>query len=388
MSLEERLEAIVAQHDAKTQAAAFQALFEELLAQQAVAPMQQVITRLLADEVPQQTTRPVLTAIAKAIKGAQSNGEIFSTMATFCIQQIRMHAVKFDEADYILRDALFNYYLETQQFKDAATTLVGVNMESVTKTFTDAEKADIYVKCAEAYLQEEESDQADVCVNKASMFMHAVEDSKLMLRYKFTYARVMDANRKFVDAAMRYHELSTGTSSETPQNELLELLGMAVTCAVLGKAGPPRSRVLGLLYKDERLHHLDHMPKYSSHSSVLTKMYTEQLLRRDELATFEGSLQAHQKAQGSDGFSIPEKAVIEHNMLATGKIYDNIHFGELGQILRLDAATAEKVAARMITEGRLLASIDQTASLLLFEADADALLSWDERIKELCDDVA
>ena len=33
------------------------------------------------------------------------------------------------------------------------------------------------------------------------------------------------------------------------QEDLLELLGKAVTCAVLGKAGPQRSRVLGLLYK-------------------------------------------------------------------------------------------------------------------------------------------
>jgi hypothetical protein len=29
----------------------------------------------------------------------------------------------------------------------------------------------------------------------------------------------------------------------------MELLGKAVTCAVLGKSGPQRSRVLGLLYK-------------------------------------------------------------------------------------------------------------------------------------------
>ena len=32
-------------------------------------------------------------------------------------------------------------------------------------------------------------------------------------------------------------------------DDLLELLGKAVTCAVLGKTGPQRSRVLGLLHK-------------------------------------------------------------------------------------------------------------------------------------------
>lgn len=90
----------------------------------------------------------------------------------------------------------------------------------------------------------------------------------------------------------------------------------------------------------------------------------------------------------SDSYSIPEKAVIEHNMLAAGRIYDNITFTELGSILRLDAGRAEKVAARMISEDRLKASIDQTEGLLLFNEDKDALRGWDERIKELCVEVS
>ena len=42
------------------------------------------------------------------------------------------------------------------------------------------------------------------------------------------------------------------TVSQVNQEDLMELLGKAVTCAVLGKAGPQRSRVLGLLYKVKR----------------------------------------------------------------------------------------------------------------------------------------
>lgn len=33
-------------------------------------------------------------------------------------------------------------------------------------------------------------------------------DVALLLRYRATYARVLDANRKFVEAAMRYYDLS------------------------------------------------------------------------------------------------------------------------------------------------------------------------------------
>ena len=121
-------------------------------------------------------------------------------------------------------------------------------------------------------------------------------------------------------------------------------------------------------------------------------MYTLQLLRRDELATFEASLAEHQKAQTADyrdassgvGFTYPEKAVIEHNMQAAGRLYDNISFSELGAILRLDAGKAERVAARMITEDRLKAVIDQTEGVLIFQNDDDALLSWDERVRDVC----
>jgi hypothetical protein len=45
----------------------------------------------------------------------------------------------------------------------------------------------------------------------------------------------------------------------------------------------------------------------------------------------------------ADGFTILEKAIIEHNMLATGKIYDNIHISELANILLIDERRAEKV---------------------------------------------
>ena len=45
-------------------------------------------------------------------------------------------------------------------------------------------------------------------VNKASPFINDVSDVSLQLRYRVTHARVLDANRKFADAALRYYELS------------------------------------------------------------------------------------------------------------------------------------------------------------------------------------
>lgn len=65
----------------------------------------------------------------------------------------------------------------------------------------------------------------------------------------------------------------------------------------------------------------------------------------------------------SDGFTFLEKAVIEHNMLAIGKIYENILLPELASTLMIDERRAEKVAATMITENRLMGYIDQSGEL-------------------------
>jgi len=37
----------------------------------------------------------------------------------------------------------------------------------------------------------------------------------------------------------------------------------------------------------------------------------------------------------ADGFTIPERAVIEHNMVAASRVYDNIRFSELGRSVSL-----------------------------------------------------
>ena len=119
---------------------------------------------------------------------------------------------------------------------------------------------------------------------------------------------------------------------------MITSLRMAVTCAVLAPAGPQRSRTLGTLYKDERTHNLPNFP-------MLEKMFMERLLRSEEVQTFASSLAAHQKATLEDGVeTVLDRAVLEHNMLATSKLYANITFEQLGALLGIEAAKAERIA--------------------------------------------
>nr|1UFM_A Chain A, COP9 complex subunit 4 [Mus musculus] len=69
----------------------------------------------------------------------------------------------------------------------------------------------------------------------------------------------------------------------------------------------------------------------------------------------------------SGGSSILDRAVIEHNLLSASKLYNNITFEELGALLEIPAAKAEKIASQMITEGRMNGFIDQIDGIVHFE---------------------
>jgi len=162
----------------------------------------------------------------------------------------------------------------------------------------------------------------------------------------------------------------------------------AVTCAVLAPAGPNRSRILASLYRDERSTEL---PTYN----ILSKMFLDHILRSAEVKEFEGTLKSHQLARiaissndqlasaiPDDGATaaseintstrtgpstVLDRAVMEHNLLASSKIYNNITFRGLGALLDLTSGAAETMARKMIEQGRLRGSIDQVDKLIWFE---------------------
>jgi COP9 signalosome complex subunit 4 len=75
-------------------------------------------------------------------------------------------------------------------------------------------------------LEDDDTVEAEIFVNKASGHMSAVpsENVALALRYRVTYARVLDANRKFVEAAMRYYDLSNTNTADVSVINLLFML--------------------------------------------------------------------------------------------------------------------------------------------------------------------
>ncbi|KAL7544686.1 hypothetical protein ACHAWF_008055 [Thalassiosira exigua] len=304
-------------------------------------------------------------------------------------------------ADSALRRRIFDHKVnEEGDYGGAARVLAGLRMEEgegSTYYVLPAERCDVFVKVAECYLEEDLTVEAEGAVTKAGTIIESTglgadktDESMvtIMLRYKSTYARVLDANRKFLQAAMKYHDLSTAylRTDAIDADDLLNMLGRAVTCAILSPNSAQRQRCV---YKDERLSQLDAIPEFQSHSAVLTKMYLNRIVQKRELEQFESSLADHQKAIMSDGLTIVERGVLEHNMVAVSKLYTSIYFAQLAELLGvLDAAKAEKVAAKMISDGLLTGSIDEVEGVLRFHPtetkEESALLRWDETITGFC----
>jgi COP9 signalosome complex subunit 4 len=49
---------------------------------------------------------------------------------------------------------------------------------------------------------------------------------------------------------------------------------------------------------------------------------------------------------------------------------------------------AEKIAARMISDGRMKGTIDQIEGLLAFDSGAEVLQTWDGQISNVCTNMA
>lgn len=82
------------------------------------------------------------------------------------------------------------------------------------------------------------------------------------------------------------------------------------------------------------------------------------------------------------------RAMIEHNLLAASKLYNNIRFNELGSLCEISASKAEKIASQMISEERMKGYIDQINSIIHFESEKKVeSRTLDKQIQMVCTQV-
>lgn len=317
-------------------------------------------------------SRQLLTDVGTHLTRLADN--VSKVVSHFTLDKVQPRVVSFEEQVASIRQHLADIYEKEHCWREAANVLVGIPLETGQKQYSVDYKLETYLKIARLYLEDDDPVQAEAFINRASLLQAESNNEQLQIYYKVCYARVLDYRRKFIEAAQRYNELSYRTIIQ--EEERMTALKNALICTILASAGQQRSRMLATLFKDERCQQL---PAYG----ILEKMYLDRIIRRSELEDFSALLQLHQKATTSDGSTILDRAVIEHNLLSASKLYNNITFEELGALLEIPPIKAEKIASQMITEGRMNGYIDQIDSIVHFET-REVLPSWDKQIQSLC----
>lgn len=292
----------------------------------------------------------------------------------YILQSIQPRLISFEEQATAVRVHLSKMYETEQQWVEAAKVLKEIPLESGQKVYSVDFKMEVYLKIARLYLEDEDHVNAEAYINRAALLQSEVTNKELHVIYRVCSAKMQDYRRKFGDAARRYIQLSYEPALH--EEERLTSLKCALNCAILSGAGQSRSKQLATLYKDERCQSL---PSFG----ILEKMYLERIIRESEIKDFAAMLPSHQMATTSDGTSILDRALIEHNILSASKLYTNITFEELGRLLDITPKKAERVASKMITEGRMTGSIDQISGIVHFNS-CDLLPNWDEQIKGIC----
>jgi COP9 signalosome complex subunit 4 len=352
------------------------------------------LNSLLGDTVGLVASRPVLASFVAHFNSIQDSA-VRRVIGEHALSLLASQVVSFEEQDSKIRECLADVYEAENDNCAAAKVLQGIQLESSQRMIPDDAKVKIWIRITRNLLEDDNTTEAEIYLNRAKNLIYKCEDLELKLHFQLSQARIFDARRRFLEACHGYHMLSF--SPVIAEEERLQSLSSAITCAVLAPAGPQRSRALARLYKDDRSHQLE------ADFSILEKMYLDRLLSPAEVDKFAERLSPHQLAKTADGSTVLAKAVVEHNLLGTSRLYNNIGIEELGVLLGLPSEKAEECAARMIEQGRLVGRIDQIDKLIFFDGgegtgektssgQADRVVGreirkWDSNVQGLAEEV-
>ena len=352
---------------------------------------------LLADNVGLVSARPLLASLIQCLK-APLPADIIVAVGTHLLDKLTNLASSFEEQESQLRESLADAYEGTEDYDLAAKQLQSIHLDTTQRSISDEYRVRMWIRITRLYLEVDETAHAESYLNKIKNLPASTEvlssRPDLKLFYQLSQARILDARHRFLDASSEY--LNVSLSTAVAEDDRLHALSAAITAAVLAPAGPQRARMLAKLYKDERA-------SSTEEYSILEKMFLDRLLSPSEVQAFASKLQPHQLAVTSDGSTVLTKAVIEHNLLAASKLYENISTGSLSELLGISSDTkesqaekAEEYAARMIQQGRLKGVIDQIDGIIFFDhagvtvnmkSGGRGLRGWDAGVQGLVEEV-
>jgi COP9 signalosome complex subunit 4 len=175
------------------------------------------INAILAESVSLVITRPVLVDFVSRLDSIQDR-EAKKHVLTFALDKVHPRAVSFEEQAAAIREKLADIYEEEGDHKAAARALQGITLESgqrytslrimlTRRTISADYKFSVYVRIMRNLLEEDEAIQAIQFLNRANLLIHETKNVEYILFFKLCQARILDATRKFLDAAGKYRTL-------------------------------------------------------------------------------------------------------------------------------------------------------------------------------------
>ncbi|KAF2088372.1 hypothetical protein K490DRAFT_40279 [Saccharata proteae CBS 121410] len=351
---------------------------------------------ILGDTIGIVASRPLLASLVDEFRNI-NDPDVKIEVGSPLIRLLAPKVVSFEEQDNAIKLILADAYEATEDFTSSAKTLQSIQLDSSQRSITPDDKARVWIRIVRCYLEEDDATSATTFLNRIKTVIHSVTDKTTRITFQLSQARILDSQRHFLDASTAYHAISQEPIVD--EEERLQALSAAITCAVLAPAGPQRGRTLARLYKDDRATQLDE-------HSILAKIFLDRLLSPEEVTAFAAKLAPHQLAKTADGSTVLDKAVLEHNLLAASRLYNNIGIDQLGGLLGVDADRAEGYAAQMIEQGRLAGYIDQIARFIYFEGEGSGvrktagpgagagervvggeIRKWDDNVRALAEEV-
>ncbi|KAL1297591.1 hypothetical protein AAFC00_006153 [Neodothiora populina] len=376
-----------------------QAGYEELLdkiistspPEQLAADLIAYAESILGDNVGIVASRPLLASFVDRFRTV-SDSEVKIEVGNAAISAIAPKVVSYEAQDTALKLIVADAYEANEDYTGSAKTLQTVVLDSSQKAVSDNEKADIWIRITRCYLEEDDPTNALAYLNRVKNVIHSVTDSALRIQFQASQARISDSRRNFLDASTSYLNLSNEPAID--EEDRLQSLSAAIICAVLAPAGPKRGKQLARLYKDDRASQVEEY-------GILEKIFLDRVLDQDEIKAFGQKLRPHQMAKTADGSTVLDKAVLEHNLLGVSRLYSNIGFSHLGELLGVDPERAEGYARAMIEQGRLAGYMDQIDELIYFEPESSGekggasasaigskdLRQWDGNVQGLTEEV-
>lgn len=315
-----------------------------------LAELEAFLQACLDEVVGVTISRQVLSRLIQTFDRIESS-DTKKRVGSLALELVQPRVISFEEQDATLRLRLADLLESEDDCEGAAKVLVAIQLDSSQRKIADRDKLEIWIRITRNFLEDDDTISAETYLNRAKSVIHQVDDQTLNLHFQLCQARILDAQRQFLQACTQYHNLSHIPVIDAAERS--RCLSAAITCAVLAPAGPMRSRALARLYKDERAAELE------ADYSILEKMFLQRVIAADEVTKFASRLAPHHKAQAANGTTVLSKAIIEHNLLGVSRLYCNISFDQLGKLVGLSAEDVEGYTARMIEQGRLVGRINQ-----------------------------